>query len=100
MYPKYTNMYQNCTKRLLKYKFPNPPIVSDSIGLGWRRRWQPTPGFLPGNVYGLRSLAGYSPWDCTELNMTEQLNMGCSSSIYVSIKSPGDADAAGLRNTL
>ena len=41
-----------------------------------------------------------SPWDCTELNMTEQLNMGCSSSIYVSIKSPGDADAAGLRNTL
>ena len=28
----------------------------------WRRRWQPTPVFLPGNSHGWRSLAGYSPW--------------------------------------
>ena len=28
----------------------------------WRRKWQPTPVFLPGEVHGQRSLAGYSPW--------------------------------------
>ena len=27
-----------------------------------RRRWQPTPVFLPGETHGWRSLAGYSPW--------------------------------------
>ena len=26
----------------------------------WRRKWQPTPVFLPGESYGQRSLAGYS----------------------------------------
>ena len=29
----------------------------------WRRAWQPTPGFLPGEFCGQRSLAGCSPWD-------------------------------------
>ena len=28
----------------------------------WRREWQSTPVFLPGEFYGQRSLAGYSPW--------------------------------------
>jgi len=28
----------------------------------WRRKWQPTPVFLPGESQGQRSLAGYSPW--------------------------------------
>ena len=33
-------------------------------GLGtfpWRRKWQPTPVFLPGESHGQRSLVGYSP---------------------------------------
>ena len=28
----------------------------------WRRKWQPTPVFLPGKVHGQRSLVGCSPW--------------------------------------
>ena len=28
----------------------------------WRRKWQPTPVFLPGESHGQRSLEGYSPW--------------------------------------
>ena len=28
----------------------------------WRRKWQPTPVFLPGEFYGQRSMAEYSPW--------------------------------------
>ena len=27
----------------------------------WRREWQPTPVFLPGEFHGQRSLGGYSP---------------------------------------
>ena len=39
----------------------------------WRREWQPTPVLLPGEFHGKRSLAGYSPWVCKELDMTEHL---------------------------
>ena len=28
----------------------------------WRREWQPTAVFLPGESHGQGSLAGYSPW--------------------------------------
>ena len=28
----------------------------------WRRKWQPTPIFLPGESHGWRSLVGYRPW--------------------------------------
>ena len=28
----------------------------------WRREWQPTPVFLPGEFHGQRSLVGYHPW--------------------------------------
>ena len=37
-------------------------------GLPWRRAWQPTPVFLPGEVHGQRSLVGYSPWGRKELD--------------------------------
>ena len=36
----------------------------------WRRKWQPTPVFLLGKSHGQRSLAGYSPWDPKESDMT------------------------------
>ena len=39
----------------------------------WRREWQPTPVFLPGEFHRQRSLAGYSPWGCKELDTIEQL---------------------------
>ena len=28
----------------------------------WRRKWQPSPVFLPGESHGQRNLEGYSPW--------------------------------------
>ena len=40
----------------------------------WRRKWQPTPVFLPGKSHGQRNLAGYSPQGGKELDMTERLN--------------------------
>ena len=36
----------------------------------WRRAWQPTLVFLPGESHGQRSLAGYSPWGRAELDTT------------------------------
>ena len=44
------------------------------LGRSWRRKSQPTPGFLPGKSYGQRSLEGYSLWGHKELDMTEWLN--------------------------
>ena len=37
----------------------------------WRRRWQPTPIFLPREINGQKSLAGYRPWGHKESDMTE-----------------------------
>ena len=33
----------------------------------WRKKWQPTPVFLPGEFHGQRSLVGYSLWGHTQL---------------------------------
>ena len=37
----------------------------------WRRKWQPTPVFLPGESQGWRSLVGCHPWGHTESDTTE-----------------------------
>ena len=37
----------------------------------WRRKWQPTPVFLPEESHGLGSLVGCHLWVHTELDMTE-----------------------------
>ena len=37
----------------------------------WRRKWQSTPGLLPGKSHGQRSLVGYSLWGCKESDTTE-----------------------------
>ena len=38
-----------------------------------RRKWQPTPVFLPGKSHGWKSLVGYSPWGRKELDTTKWL---------------------------
>ena len=45
---------------------PHPPPTQ-------KRKWQPTPVFLPGKSHGQRSLAGYSAWGHKELATTERL---------------------------
>ena len=41
----------------------------------WRRAWQPTPVFFPGESHGQRSLAGYSPCGHKESDTTKQLSI-------------------------
>ena len=47
----------------------NPPDNAGDAGsipgvrkIPWRRKWQPTPVFLPGKSHKQRSLVGYSSW--------------------------------------
>ena len=63
----------------------NPPIDAGDIrdtgsipGSGrfsWRRAWQPTPVFLPGESHGQRSLAGYNSWGRKELDLNDLAHM-------------------------
>ena len=55
----------------LQYRRPrfNPWVWK----IPWRRKWQPTPVFLPGKSHGQWSLGGYSPWGCKESDRTERL---------------------------
>ena len=45
----------------------------------WRKTWQPTPVFLPGNLHGQGTKVGYSPWGHKESDTAEQLNTAHSS---------------------
>ena len=38
-----------------------------------RRKWLPSPVFLPGELLGQKSLVGCSPWGCKESDTAEQL---------------------------
>ena len=46
----------------------------------WRRAWQPTPVFLPGESHGQRSLVGSSSWGRKELDTTEAIERACTGS--------------------
>ena len=63
------------TSILLKPKIWHS-IISDRkhiVPYSWRRKWQPTPVFLPGEFHGQRSLERFSPWGRKKSDMTEQL---------------------------
>ena len=49
-----------------------------------RRKWQPTPVFLPGEWHGWRSLAAYSPQSHKESDMTEQLHFTVHNNFFFS----------------
>ena len=40
----------------------------------WRRKWQPTPIFLPGEFHRQSSLVGCIPWGCKKSDRTERLH--------------------------
>ena len=58
----------------ITWRFPHGSVSKESACNGgdlaltwvgnipWRRKWQPTPVFVPGKSHGLRSLVGYIPW--------------------------------------
>jgi len=57
--------------KILQFRRPSFDLWIRKIP--WRRTWQSTPVFLPGESHGQRSLGGCSPWGCKEWDTTEQL---------------------------
>ena len=51
----------------------------------WRRKWQPTPVFLPGESQGWRSLVGCRLWGRTESDTTEVTQQQQSSLCFLPI---------------
>ena len=47
------------------------PSLEATSAFFWRRKWQPTPVFLPGESQGRGSLVGCCLWGCTESDTTE-----------------------------
>ena len=60
----------------------------------WRKKWQHAPVFLPGESHGQRSLVGYSPWGCKELDTTKLLTLlfSYNKMVYLGEHSPGWID--------
>ena len=44
----------------------------------WRRKWQPTPVFLPGKSHGQRNLVGFSPWGRKRTEHDLAIEQGCT----------------------
>ena len=74
------------------------------IFMHWRRKWQPTPVFLPGESQGRGSLVGCCLWGCKELDTTERLHfhfyalekeMAAHSSV-LAWRIPGTGEPGGL----
>ena len=52
----------------------DPGSIPGSGRFPWKRKWQPTPVFLPEESHGGRSLVGYSPQGRKESDTTERLH--------------------------
>ena len=48
--------------------------------IAWRRKWQPTPVFLPRKFHKQRSLVGYNPWSRKESDTTEHTHKNITTS--------------------
>ena len=53
------------------YNLGDPGSIPGLEKILWRRKWQPTPVFLPGKSHRRRRLVGYSAWGRKELDTTE-----------------------------
>ena len=49
----------------------------------WRRKWQPTPVFFPGESHGQRSLVGYSPRGRNASDVTEATYHVCNERMHI-----------------
>ena len=75
--PKFASADVSSTSRLVPQMVKDLPAMQEtwvqSLGLEdlLEKGMATTPVSLPGEFHGQRSLAGYSPWGCKELDMTE-----------------------------
>ena len=56
---------------LLRVRYDRETSLLLFTFMHWRRKWQPTPVFLPGESQGWGSLVGHRAWGRTESDTTE-----------------------------
>ena len=64
----------DCSSEIKRHLLLGGKAMTNLGNMPWRRKWQPTPVFLPGKSHGRWSLVGYCPWGCKESDITEQLH--------------------------
>ena len=64
----------DCSSEIKRHLLLGGKAMTNLGNMPWRRKWQPTPVFLPGKSHGWWSLVGYCPWGCKESDITEQLH--------------------------
>ena len=68
----WTKNFQMYKQRICQWRRHRRWEFDSWVGkIPWRRKWQPTPVFLPGKFHGQRSLVDHSPWGHKESDMTE-----------------------------
>ena len=77
-------MTKNQTQNDFCKKKKKKKDLSLSIGIHWRRKWQPTPVFLPGEFHGQWGL--YSPWGRKESGTTELFSQFSRIDIHISFR--------------
>ena len=88
VYSKVIQLYTHThTHTLTNMDFPGDSVGKESacnvgdpwVGkIPWRRAWQPTPVFLPGESHRQKSLAGYGLWCPKESDTTEATWHACT----------------------
>ena len=71
------NVKEESEKAGLKLNIQKTKIMASSP-MPWRRAWQPTTVFLPGESHGQRSLVGYSPWGHKRVRRDLAANQQCT----------------------
>ena len=62
------------------------PVFDPWVGkICWRKEWQPSPVFLPGEFCREWSLVGYGAWGHKELDLTERLTLSLQKLIQTNI---------------
>ena len=76
-FTNYTNAF-DCVDHNKLWKILQQMGITDHLTclgkISWRRKWQPTPVFLPGKSNGQKRLVGYSLQGRKESDTTEQLH--------------------------
>ena len=63
----------------------------------WKRKWLPTPAFLPGESQGQRRLIGYNPWGLKDSDTTWPVSMHAFLHIYYLIAFPSSESKAKVQ---
>ena len=80
VYNQYKNYWHSSHSFALSLK------LECTSNLYWRRKWQPTPAFLPGKSQGLRILVGYSPLGSQRVGHNWATSLHFTSNLHTLIK--------------